>query len=100
MFWHMPTAEKAAEKICSKCKESTASSGDAWCKECRAKYQQEYRSMLEWRTERRGIIRGILAMREHIATHFLQWGGRPFMGNEIASVVSTLPGPAVADEKA
>lgn len=100
MFRHMATAEDIAAKTCSRCEKEPAAKGDAWCKECRNKYQKEYRESAEWRAERRGIIRGILAMREAVATHFRQWGGRPFMGAEVASVVDALPGPAVADESA
>jgi hypothetical protein len=101
MFWHMPTAEEtAAEKVCSKCKDANASKGDAWCKECRSKYQKEYRDMLEWRAERRGLIRGILATKEDAAVYFGQYAGRPFMGAEVASILRALPGPAVADESA
>ena len=100
MFRHMATAEEIAVKPCSKCKAAPAEPGDAWCKTCRNKYQKEYRDGVEWRAERRGLIRGIQAMREHIASHFVQWAGRPFMGAEVASVVNSLPGPAVADESA
>jgi hypothetical protein len=96
----MATAEEISAKICSKCEKDPASKGDAWCKECRGKYQKEYRESLEWRAERRGIIRGIQGMREHVAAHFRQWGGRPFMGSEVGNVVDALPGPAVADESA
>lgn len=74
--------------------------GDVWCGPCRNAYQKDYRDGAEWRAERRGIVRGIQAMRVEIAAYFRQWGGRPFMGNEVAGVVDSLPGPAVADEKA
>ena len=92
------------EKMCSKCKKNPKAGGsddkNPWCQECRSNYQRERNDTLEWRAERRGLIRGIQAMREHIASHFVQWAGRPFMGAEVASVVNSLPGPAVADESA
>lgn len=100
MFRHMATAEETAVKTCSKCGESPAQKGDAWCKKCRNEYQRDYRESAEWRAERRGICRGIQAMREHVANHFRQWSGRPFMGAEVGSVVDSLPGPAVAPEDA
>jgi len=104
MVGHMATtAEKAPEKatkICSKCGDGTPPDYDVWCGKCRSKYAKERDALAEWRAERRGIIRGILAMREHIAAHFVQWGGRPFMAQEITSIVNSLPGPAVADESA
>jgi hypothetical protein len=98
----MPTAEKEA-KLCSKCKENPRTADDStnpWCTKCLAEYMAEYRKKGEWRAERRGILRGIQAMREHVAAHFGQWAGRPFMGAEVISVVNSLPGPAVADESA
>lgn len=96
MFAHMADS---TEKVCSKCGKPREGK-DRYCKECRAAYNQDYGARDEWAAERRGIIRGILAMRQHVANHFKQWGGRPFMGNEVASVVDSLPGPQVADEKA
>ena len=96
----MATAEDIAAKTCSKCQTVPPTEGDAWCKKCRNEYQKEYREGGIWRAERRGIIRGIQAMREHISAHFVQWGGRPFMAQEITSIVNSLPGPAVADESA
>lgn len=71
-----------------------------WCSECHAAYVKDNRKGSEWRAERRGIIRGIQAMREAVGGHFRQWGGRPFMGNEVSSMVDSLPGPQVADENA
>jgi hypothetical protein len=94
MFRHM------AEKICTRCEKNPAAGKDAYCAECRAAYQKEYREGAEWRAERRGIIRGILAMRESLASHFRQWAGRPFMGAEVGSMIDQHPGPAVADEQA
>ena len=98
----MPTAEKES-KLCSKCKENPRAAEDStnpWCTKCLADYMAQYRKQGEWRAERRGIIRGIQAMREHVAAHFSQWAGRPFMGAEVVGVVNALPGPAVADESA
>ena len=100
MFRHMPTAEEIAVRICSKCNKQPTSKSDAWCKECRSAYQKEYREMLDWRAERRGIIRGIQAMKEDAAVHFIQYANRPFMGAEVAQILRSLPGPAVADENA
>jgi len=100
MFWHMATSTDIGNKTCSKCEKEPAAKGDAWCKDCRNQYQKEYRESAEWRAERRGIIRGIQAMRVEIANYFRSWGGRPFLGNEVASVVDSLPGPVVADESA
>ena len=71
-----------------------------WCKEHWSEYQKSHEEGEEWRSQRLGIIRGIKGMREAVSNHFRQWGGRPFMGNEIASIVDSLPGPAVADESA
>jgi hypothetical protein len=96
MFSHMATAEK----LCTRCEVKPAQGKDAYCADCRSNYQKDYRESAEWRAERRGIIRGILAMRKAVADHFRQWNGRPFMAQEVASVVESLPGPAVADEKA
>ena len=107
MFRHMATAlpplsrtVEGPPKNCSKCKTATASAGDAWCKDCRAKYQKEYRDSIEWRAERRGLIRGIQAMRESVVNYFRAYAGRPFLGNEVASVIGSLPGPEVASEDA
>lgn len=98
----MTPAKSQAEtpKLCSKCGLMPTRKDDAWCGPCRNAYQRDRLDGAEWRAERRGILRGIQAMREHIATHFGQWNGRPFMGAEVVSVVGSLPGPAVADEKA
>lgn len=90
----------ADAKTCTKCKERPAVGKDAYCAECRAQYQKDYRDTAEWRAERRGIIRGIQAMRESSAAFFAAWGGRPFMGAEVAQVVRELPGPPVAPEDA
>ena len=96
----MATPQQLPEKVCSKCKSVPAELGDAWCRKCRNQYQKEYREAADWRAEKRGLIRGIQAMREYISAYFRQWGGRPFMGGEVSSVVDQLPGPAVADESA
>ena len=94
----------AEAKICTKCKKNPKAGGpddaNPWCNECRTAYQRERAETIEWRAERRGIIRGIQAMRDHVSKHFRQWGGRPFMGNEVSSVVESLAGPQVADENA
>lgn len=93
-----------AKPLCTKCKKNPKAGNEddknPWCNECRTQYQRERAEGLEWRAERRGIIRGILAMRMHVAKHFQQWAGRPFMGAEVASVVASLPGPEVASEDA
>ena len=96
MFRHMATAEK----ICTRCEKNPAAGKDAYCADCRSAYQKEYRESAEWRAERRGIIRGIQAMRVAVSAEFRKWGGRPFMGLEAAGMVDTLPGPLVADEDA
>ena len=96
-------SEATANKVdkCSKCGADRDTKGyPKWCKACRNKYQAEARESEDWRVERRGILRGILAMRQHIAAHFRQWAGRPFMGAEIGAIVDELPGPAVQDEDA
>ena len=94
----------AEPKLCSKCKKNPKAGGaedtNPWCNECRTEYQRERKETLEWRAERRGIIRGIQAMRQEVSSHFRQWAGRPFMGGEAATVVDALPGPKVADEDA
>lgn len=106
MFYHrlMATSDETGQKLCTKCKKNPKAGDEKdknpWCQECRTAYQRERNDTLEWRAERRGIIRGIQAMREAIALHFRQWSGRPFMGAEVASVIDSLPGPAVADESA
>jgi hypothetical protein len=106
MFYHrlMATAEKIEQKICTKCKKNPKAGDEndtnPWCQPCRTAYQRERSETLEWRAERRGIIRGILAMRQAVGDHFRQWAGRPFMGAEVAALVDQLPGPAVADESA
>lgn len=90
--------------ICSKegCERPRAQPGSTmpWCKEHRAEYLAEYEKSQEWRTERRGIIRGIQGMREELSRYFRQWAGRPFQGAEVSAVIDTLPGPAVAPEDA
>lgn len=92
---------KSDDGKCSKCGADRDTTGyPKWCKACRNKYQSEARESEDWRTERRGIIRGILAMREATANHFRQWGGRPFMGAEVAAIVAEIPGPQIADEDA
>jgi hypothetical protein len=104
MFYHLAmaaTAEKT-EKLCTKCKKNPKAGGEndsnPWCLECRAAYQRDRRETLDWRIERRGLVRGILAMREHVSNYFAGWSGRPFMGNEVSSIVDSLPGPTVAPE--
>lgn len=97
----MPAAEKLDVKMCSKCKVNPRAAEDStnpWCTKCLAEYMQKYRKDEEWRAERRGLVRGIKAMREEMSRYFRQWAGRPFMGGEVASVIDTLPGPAVAPE--
>lgn len=96
----LPPLSRTTEKTCSKCKEAQSDKDDAWCKGCRSKYQQEYYAMSKWRNERRGILRGMQAMREAIAGYFRQYGGRPFMGAEVAAAVESMPGPQVAPEDA
>jgi len=102
MFYHERMAETT--KMCTKCKKNPKAGGaddtNPWCQPCRTAYQRERSETLEWRAERRGIIRGIQAMREAVSTYFSQWNSRPFMGNEIAATVLELPGPAVAPEDA
>lgn len=98
----MAAPDQVDKKLCSKCKKNPRAAEDSsnpWCTECLAEYMGTYRKSLEWRAERKGLLRGIQAMRVEIAAYFRQWGGRPFMGNEVAGVVDSLPGPAVADEK-
>jgi hypothetical protein len=94
---------KPDQKFCTKCKIHPKAGGpkdtNPWCLECRAAYLKEYRETLDWRAERRGLIRGIQAMREHIAAHFRQWAGRAFMGGEVSSIIDSLPGPAVSPEQ-
>lgn len=94
--------QQSAMKFCSKCgvhPRADVDSSNPWCLECKAAYQAEYRASLDWRAERRGLIRGIQAMREEIARYFRQWSGaRPFMGPEVAQIVEGLPGPAIAEE--
>ena len=98
------TTETTEQKICSKCGKNPKAGGandkNPWCQECRTAYARERNDTLEWRAERRGLIRGIEAMRKEIANYFRQWSGRPFMGAEVATCVDALPGPAVADENA
>ena len=92
-----------AVKICTKCKKNPKAGGsdtNPWCQECRTAYQREREEALLWRAERRGILRGVQAMRETVSKYFRSFGGRPFMGAEAASVVDVLPGPAVAPEDA
>jgi hypothetical protein len=106
MFYHtaMATTDATAPKMCSKCKKNPKAGDEKdanpWCQACRTEYQRSRNETLEWRAERRGLIRGILAMRQEVANYFRRWGGRPFMGAEVASVVEELPGPQVAPEKA
>lgn len=96
----MATAEKE-QKLCTKCgqnpKAGDANDTNPWCRECRNEYQNKRYKTLEWRSERRGLIRGIQAMREYMAEYFKR-SGRAFMGPEAASLIETLPGPQVAPE--
>jgi hypothetical protein len=100
----MATAEKPAVKLCTKCgvnpKAGDEKDRNPWCQDCRNEYQNDRNATKAWRDERRGIFRGIKAMREHIQRHFQQWNGRPFMGAEVAAIISELPGPEVAPEDA
>ncbi len=91
------------EKLCSKCGVNPRMDPEGtnpWCKDCQKKYNASAKVREDWRTERRGIVRGIQAMREHVSLYFRQYAGRPFMGNEVSSVTDSLPGPAVAPEDA
>jgi len=107
MFWNMattiPPLSRTVEgppKFCSKCGDVPAEKDDAWCKACRSKYWSEYSPARKWRDERRGLVRGIRAFREDSANYFRAYAGRPFLGNEVASIIESLPGPAVAPEDA
>jgi len=98
----MVTAEKL-EKTCTKCGNNPKAGGpedkNPWCKECRAEYQRERVQGLDWRAERRGLIRGIRAMRECLSVYFRAMP-RHLAGPEVASIIETLPGPSVAGEDA
>lgn len=92
-----------AEKLCTKCGKNPKAGGDAdtnpWCQPCRTEYQRERKETQEWRTERRGIVRGFRAMREELAAYF-RTSGRAFQGPEVAAIIEHLPGPKVAPEDA
>ena len=95
----MATTEKSSG-MCTKCGENPKVTGESWCQPCRTEDARKRRESQEWRTERRGILRGMKAMRDEIARYFRQYGGRPFMGAEVAGAVEIIPGPAVAPEDA
>ena len=98
----MATAEKQTVRICSKCKKNPAADQDGtnpWCKDCRAAYQREYSASLEDRAERRGLRRGIDAMRDAAAANLKFYGGAHFSGIEAAALVKRMPGPIVEGEK-
>lgn len=91
-----------AAKLCTKCgknpKSGDSTDANPWCKACRAEYQREYKQRENWRAERRGIVRGIAAMRESAASFFKGYGARAFMGNEAAAAIEQMAGPVVAPE--
>ena len=98
----MATAEKEP-KLCTKCGKNPKAGDDKdtnpWCQPCRSEYQRTRYATQEWRHERRGIIRGVRAMREYLAAYF-RGTGRAYMGPEAASIIESLPGPDVASEDA
>jgi hypothetical protein len=98
----MATVEKEV-KLCTKCGENPKAGDEKdknpWCLECRSEYQKRRYQALDWRAERRGLIRGIQAMRESLSTYF-RASGRAFMGPEVASIIDALPGPGVESEDA
>jgi len=91
----------ANREICTKCKKNPRKEPNGtnpWCAECRAEYMREYYATLPWRHERRGLLRGLAAMREYVANEFRRHTVRPFLGPEAAAFVMSLPGPPVASE--
>ena len=97
----MPKPENGSAPLCTKCglrpKSGNSEDANPWCKECRAEYQREYKLRENWRAERRGILRGIQAMREVLAGHFRRFPSAAFTGAEIAHAAETIAGPPVAD---
>jgi hypothetical protein len=105
MFYHriMATADEAKSKLCTKCGKNPKAGGESdtnpWCQPCRTAYKRDYDQGKEWRAERRGILRGMKAMRDYLSAYFRRTG-RAVMGPEAASIIETLPGPEVAAENA
>ncbi len=94
----MPKTE--SKDVCSKCGLSPRmdpNGTNPWCKQCHADYQRDYRGTIDWRNERRGVIRGIRAEVEYLSAYFRR-EGRAIMGPEVASIIESLPGPQVAPE--
>ena len=89
------TAEKCANRGCSNALDTTGT--PKWCKECRARYQREYRILNMSRAEASGFVKGREAMREMVAQEFGQLGAATFSGDEIAALVERMPGPQVSD---
>ena len=90
-------------KLCTKCKKNPKAGDESdtnpWCQPCRTEYTKNRNATQEWRYERRGIIRGMRAIKEYLEEYF-RGQGRAIMGPEVASIIEALPGPAVAAEDA
>ena len=100
----MATAEKSKKELglCSKdgCENPRVNPDSTfpWCKEHRDEYQATNRARENWRHERLGMIRAIAATKAELAAFFRGYQAAALMGNQVAQMIESHPGPAVAPE--
>lgn len=67
-----------------------------WCRECRAKYQRQYRSIQKQMSEGRGFCAGVVAAKHLLASEFERnIRGAMISGHEAARLVRACKGPAL-----
>ena len=100
----MATAEKTKKELglCSKdgCENPRADPDSTfpWCKEHRAEYQRDGRARENWRHKRLRMIEAIRATKMELAAYFRGYQSAALMGNQVAQMIESHPGPAVAPE--
>lgn len=87
------TAEVAEQKLCAKCGQKSATS-QTWCKDCRAKYQREWRDREAEMIGARNWQAGANALRKAMTAQLLRAPGALFSA---ASVVEWIQGFAVPE---
>ena len=82
------------ERKCSRCENLVEHDGyPKWCKECKTKWQKEYRAIKEAMAEGKGFIGGARAMQDVLASEFDRLGSGTFPGYEIADLIRNCPVP-------
>lgn len=97
----MSTAQRAPQAVCGRenddnttCANALDTTGSpAWCKECRAKYQRQYKALQKQMSESRGFCAGVSAAKDLIASEFERHRGVMFSGRDAAHMVRVCKGP-------